>query len=158
MNRTLAAIAAIGLAAAFQAPVALAAGDDAPAPAAVRSDPDVEAGKAAIRGKDWNGAISAFNKVAAKDPKNADAQNWLGYAHRNSGNFDLAFKHYNEALRLDSKHRGAHEYIGEAYLMKGNLAKAKEHLAALDRICFFGCEEYSDLKKAIAEFENKSKK
>jgi hypothetical protein len=41
--------------------------------------------------------------------------------------------------------------------MKGDLPKAKEHLAALDRICFFGCEEYSDLKKAIAEFEKRRK-
>jgi tetratricopeptide (TPR) repeat protein len=82
----------------------------------------------------------------------------LGYANRKSGNLDLAFKHYNEALRLDPKHRGAHEYIGEAYLMKGDVAKAKDHLAALDRICFFGCEEYSDLKKAIAEHERNAMK
>ena len=82
----------------------------------------------------------------------------LGYANRKSGNLDLAFKHYNEALRLDPKHRGAHEYIGEAYLMKGDVAKAKDHLAALDRICFFGCEEYSDLKKAIAEYEQNAMK
>jgi len=67
------------------------------------------------------------------------------------------FKHYNEALRIDPKHKGAHEYVGEAYLMVGNVAKAKEHLAALDRICFFGCDEYSLLKKAVAEFEAKGK-
>jgi Flp pilus assembly protein TadD len=157
MNRALIAVAAITFAAGLQPSIAVAAGDDAPAPLRARSDPDTEAGKAAIRGKDWTAAIDAFTKVAAKDPKNADAQNWLGYAHRNSGNLDVAFRHYNEALRLDSKHRGAHEYIGEAYLMKGDLAKAKEHLAALDRLCFFGCEEYSDLKKSIAEFEKRPK-
>jgi len=66
---------------------------------------------------------------------------------------DLVFKHYNEALRIDPKHLGAHEYIGEAYLMVKDLARAKEHLAALDRLCTFGCEEFTDLKKAVAQYE-----
>jgi DNA-binding SARP family transcriptional activator len=68
---------------------------------------------------------------------------------------DQVFKHYNEALRLDPKHRGAHEYLGEAYLQVGNVAKAKEHLSALDKMCFFGCSEYDALKKAIADYDAK---
>jgi len=139
-------------------PAAYAAGGDVGAGSPfVPADPDVEAGKAALRGKDWNGAIAAFGKVVARDPKDPDMQNWLGYAYRMDGKLDLAFKHYDEALKLDSRHRGAHEYIGEAYLMKGDVAKAKEHLARLDRICFFGCTELSELKKAIAEYEKKGK-
>jgi hypothetical protein len=67
----------------------------------------------------------------------------------------LVFKHYNEALRIDPKHRGAHEYIGEAYLMVNNLPKAKEHLGALDKLCFFPCSEYTELKNAIAAHEQK---
>ncbi len=64
-------------------------------------------------------------------------QNLYAYSIRKGPNPDmqLVFKHYEEALRLDPKHRGAHEYIGEAYLMVGNPAKAKEHLAALDKLC-----------------------
>jgi Flp pilus assembly protein TadD len=139
-------------------PTLHAAGDDSAASPGAPADPDGEAGKAAIRAQNWPGAIDAFGKVVARDPRDADAQNWLGYAYRKSGKLDLAFKHYNEALRLDSRHRGAHEYIGEAYLMTGDLAKAKEHVAALDRICFFGCAELTDLKKAVAEYEKKAKK
>ena len=41
--------------------------------------------------------------------------------------------------------------------MVNNPAKAKEHLAALDKLCFFGCEEYEMLKKAIAAYEAKPK-
>jgi hypothetical protein len=67
------------------------------------------------------------------------------------------FQHYNEALRIDPKHKQAHEYLGEAYLMVGNLPKAKEHLSALDKLCFFSCSEFSDLKKAISEYETKTK-
>ena len=156
MRRILAAVL-LAAASTFAAPTVHAVGDDSPSAPGAAADPDVEAGKVAIRGKDWPGAIAAFGRVAAKEPNSPDAQNWIGYAYRMSGKLDLAFKHYNEALRLDPRHRGAHEYIGEAYLMKGDLAKAKEHLAQLDRLCFFGCTELTDLKKAIAEYEKKGK-
>jgi Flp pilus assembly protein TadD len=156
MKRFLAVVLAAG-ATMLAAPAVHAVGDDSPSAPGAPADPDAEAGKAAIRGKDWNGAIAAFGKVAAKDPKDANAQNWLGYAYRMAGKLDLALKHYSEALRLDPRHRGAHEYIGEAYLMKGDLAKAKAHQAQLDRLCFFGCTELSDLRKSIAEYEKKHK-
>jgi hypothetical protein len=52
------------------------------------------------------------------------------------------FEQYRAALQLEPKHRGAHEYIGETYLLTGNKAKAREHLAALERICGTKCEEY----------------
>ncbi len=155
MKGKLIAVAALAAASAFAPALTLAVGDSTPAPAAAKTDADFESGKAAIRSQNWSEAIGYFSKVAARDPQNAGAQNWLDYANRKSGNLDLAFKYYNEALRLDPKHRGAHEYIGEAYLIKSDVAKAKEHLAALDRICFFGCDEYSDLRKAIAEYERK---
>jgi Flp pilus assembly protein TadD len=155
MKRSLAVV--LAAAALLASPLARGVGDDSPAAPGAAADPDLEAGKAAIRGKDWNAAVAAFGKVAAKDPQDANAQNFLGYAYRMAGKLDLAFRHYNEALRLDPRHRGAHEYIGEAYLMKGDLAKAKEHLAQLDRLCFFGCTELTDLKKAIAEYEKKRK-
>jgi len=41
--------------------------------------------------------------------------------------------------------------------MVGNVAKAKEHLGQLDKICFFPCVEFTDLKKAIAEYEQKKR-
>ena len=53
-------------------------------------------------------------------------------------------------------HRGAHEYVGEAYLIVNNLAKAEEHFAALQRICLIPCEEYEDLKKAVAAYRQRT--
>ena len=123
---------------------------------AAPEDPDYVAGKQAVEAKNWQAALDAFNKVAAKDPGNANAQNYLGYTYRKSGKLDVALKHYEEALRLNPRHRGAHEYMGEAYLMTDNLAKAEEHLKALDSLCFFGCEEYRELKKAIADYKQKT--
>ncbi len=109
------------------------------------------AGLHAVKSKNWDEAVKYLGSAARAEPANADAQNLLGYAYRNQRKFDLAFKHYGEALRLDPKHKGAHEYIGEAYVLTGDKAKAQEHLAALDRICGKGCEEYQDLARAIAQ-------
>ena len=123
-----------------------------------RLDPDYAAGKAAIAAKDWNGAIRSLSSAALRDTRNADIQNHLGYAYRQSGQLQPAFTHYQKALQLNPRHRGTHEYIGEAYLMANNPAKAEEHLAALQRICLIPCEEYGDLKKAIADYRARAAK
>lgn len=114
-----------------------------------------EMGRKAIAAQDWTAAIEAMTKVADADPKNADAQNYLGYANRKLGKLDEALTHYGNALAINPKHRGAHEYIGEAYLLLGDVAKAEQHLASLDDICLFGCAEYDQLKKAIADYKAK---
>jgi tetratricopeptide (TPR) repeat protein len=121
------------------------------------SDPLMETAGAAIEKKDWDAARTALKEGIAKSPDNADYHNLYAYALRKGPKPDmkLVFKHYNEALRLNPKHKGAHEYIGEAYLMVGDVAKAKEHLAKLDDICFFKCEEYTELKEAIEAHESK---
>ena len=122
-------------------------------PGASQLDPDYAAGKKAIESKQWPAAIRSLESAALRDTRNPDIQNYLGYAYRNSGQMDLAFKHYERALQLNPRHRGAHEYVGEAYLMVNNLAKAKEHLAALQKICLIPCEELDDLREKIVEYE-----
>ena len=139
------------------APSLHADGTDSPQVAQRPLDPDYENGRKAVQAENWKLALEHFNRAAGRDAANADVQNYLGYAWRKSGNLDLAFKHYDQALRLDPKHKGAHEYIGEAYLMAGNLPKAEEHLAALDKLCFFSCEEYRDLKKAVEDYRRMKK-
>jgi len=142
------------LALAFACGPVLAAGD----PVTVETkDPVLEKVGAATKRQDWTGAAGILKEALATDPNNASYHNLYAYSLRKSANPDmnLVFKHYNDALRIDPKHRGAHEYIGEAYLMVGNVAKAKEHLSALDQLCFFGCDEHAMLKKAVAEFEAK---
>ena len=137
--------------------LALAAGDAGGSSASETKDPVLEKVSAATKRQDWAGAAIVLRDALGSDPNNANYHNLYAYSIRKGANPDmsLVFKHYNEALRIDSKHRGAHEYIGEAYLMVGNLAKAKEHLGELDKLCFFPCVEYTDLKKAIAEHEQK---
>jgi len=140
----------------------LAAGDPGgPSSSATeRKDPVMEKVATATSRKDWAGAQGVLKEALSADPNNANYHNLYAYSIRKGANPDmnLVFKHYNEALRLDPKNKGAHEYIGEAYLMVGNVGKAKEHLSQLDKLCFFGCSEYNDLKRAISEHEAKTAK
>jgi Tfp pilus assembly protein PilF len=123
-------------------------------------DPALEQARAAISRQDWAGAQNVLRDAVARNPQSAEYHNLYAYSMRMGPNpaMDQVFRHYNEALRLDPKHRGAHEYIAEAYLMTGNLAKAKEHLAELDRLCTFGCDEYSKLKGEVAAYEQQHAK
>jgi Tfp pilus assembly protein PilF len=137
---------------------ASAAGDPSPTVATrAPTDPVLERVGAATSQKDWAGAQSILKDALARNPGNADYHNLYAYTVRKGANPDmsLVFKHYNEALTIDPKHRQAHEYLGEAYLMVGNVAKAKEHLAQLDAICFFSCSEFTDLKRAIGDYEKR---
>jgi Flp pilus assembly protein TadD len=129
---------------------------DGGAPAA--SDPPAyRAGVEAIRAGDYPKAIALLREHVADKPGDANGWNWLGYASRKTGDLDAAFSHYRKALAIDPKHRGAHEYIGEAYLMAKDPDKAEEHLKILDRLCFLPCEEFTDLKKAIAAYRKSSR-
>lgn len=118
-------------------------------PNAATLDPDYAAGKKAIEAKDWRAAVKALSAAALRDTRNADIQNYLGFAHRHLGEMTRAFAHYERALQLNPRHRGAHEYAGEAALLAGDLPRAQRHLAALKSICVLPCEEYDDLKAAI---------
>jgi len=114
-------------------------------------DTELEKAKTAIARKDWAAAQAVLEPYTAANPRSADGFNLLGYSLRNLKKYDESLVAYKQALTLDPKHKGAHEYIGIAYVQMGQLDKAKEHLASLDKICPLSCEEYRDLKKAIAQ-------
>ena len=111
-------------------------------------------GVKAVKSANYKKAVKLFNKVVATKPTDADAWNYLGFSNRKLKKFDLALSAYQKALAIDPKHRGANEYLGELYLQTDELAKARERLEKLDKICYFGCDEYNDLKAAIATYEN----
>ncbi len=106
-----------------------------------------------ISAKLWPQALAELRRV--NDTGNADWNNLMGYSLRKSSPPDLAGseKFYNEALRIDPKHKGALEYSGELYLIKGDLPTAEKRLAALNKACTFGCDEYTDLKKAVERYK-----
>ncbi len=118
-----------------------------------RSPDKLEGVRAQIAAKNFPGAIDELKRL--NDTGDADWNNLMGYSLRKAPTPDFAGaeKFYNEALRIDPRHRGALEYSGELYLQTGDLAKAEQRLAALDKACFLPCAEYSDLKKAIAQYK-----
>ena len=98
-------------------------------------------------------ALPLLEKAVAAEPRNADTYNYLGFSHRKLGDTEAAFDFYRKALEIKPKHLGANEYLGELYLELGKLEKAEERFAVLDKACFFGCDEYSDLKNAIKAYK-----
>jgi tetratricopeptide (TPR) repeat protein len=116
-------------------------------------DPDFKAGKKALGAEDWNGAIAALELAALRDPFNADIQNYIGYAYRRLRQLGPAIGHYRQALMLNPRHRSAHEHLGEAYLVLGEPAMAEQLLSALQNLCLIPCDEYDDLKQAIAAYK-----
>ena len=128
------------------------AADTAPSPQQPAPD-KLSAVREQIAAKNFPGAIDELKRL--NDTGDADWNNLMGYSLRKGPTPDFAGaeKFYNEALRIDPRHRGALEYSGELYLQTGDLAKAEQRLAALDKACFLPCSEYSDLKKAIAQYK-----
>lgn len=118
-------------------------------------DPVIQSAQDGIARQDWTGTQALLKKALVANPGNADYHNLYAFATRKGPNPDmtLVLSEYAEALRLDPKHRGAHEYLGEAYLQMQNVTKAREQLAALGKLCTLGCEEYSDLKRSLAQYE-----
>ena len=116
-------------------------------------DPDFAAGKKALVAEDWNGAIAALKLAALRDPRNADIQNYIGYAYRRLRQMGPAMQHYQQALLLNRRHRSAHEHLGELYLALGEPAKAEQQLATLEDICLIPCVENDDLQRAIAAYK-----
>jgi tetratricopeptide (TPR) repeat protein len=115
-------------------------------------DPDFAAGKRALLVEDWNGAIATLELAVLRDPRNADIENYIGYAYRRLRQLGPAMGHYQQALTLNPRHRSAREHLGELYLVLGEPNKAEEHLAALKEICLIPCNEVADLERAIAAY------
>jgi tetratricopeptide (TPR) repeat protein len=115
-------------------------------------DADYVAGKQAVAARDWKRAIALLERAEARDPKDANVHNYLGFANRNDGNWEVAMNHYRTALALNPEHRGATEYMGHAFLLRGNLSLAQAQLSKLERMCGRGCEEYASLSKAIDDY------
>ncbi len=108
-----------------------------------------------LKSANYEAAIKVLQ--TANDSASADWNNLIGYAMRLKNPPDLMASEtfYKAALKIDPAHKGALEYYGELLLMKNDLAGAEQMLARLDKICFFSCEEFRDLKQAIATHKAK---
>lgn len=104
----------------------------------------------------YQDAITLLENVVTQQPRNADALNYLGFAHRKLGQNDKSLGYYQAALTNDPNHKGAREYLGELYIQMGNLPMAEEQLATLGRLCPSGCAERDQLNAALAKARPKT--
>jgi len=128
------------------------AADTAP----IKSDPAwLTESRASIKAEKYDQAIKQLQ--AANETSSADWNNLLGYSLRKKQTPDLvgAEKYYQAALKIDPNHRGALEYYGKLKLINNDLPGAEALLARLDKVCTFGCEEYSDLKEATQKYKSR---
>jgi len=131
-------------------PPALAAGSDSDDKA---PQSEYSLAKQAMADGDYDAAINKLARLHEQDPNDADVLNLLGYGYRKIGNYDEARGYYLQALAIDPEHRGANEYLGELYLETGQLDKAEQRLAVLDKDCWLGCDEYTELKESIEQYK-----
>jgi predicted Zn-dependent protease len=139
---------AILFATALTAGSALAAGTTTTGSSEPGNDAKFQAAVSAIKAKQFDAAIPMLEEVQKRFPKSADVNNYLGYTNRKVGKQDVALGFYQTALKINPDHKGAHEYLGELYVEMKDLPKAREQLAALEKICG-KCEESEDLKRHV---------
>ena len=103
-------------------------------------------GKIEKANKRYEKAFEYLIKSNKKTPSQPDTLNYLGYASRKLGNFEVAEKYYLEGLKIKPDHKGINEYLGELYIKTNRIDLAKQRLAVL-KTC--NCEEYDELKELI---------
>ncbi len=122
-------------------------------PAQTATEDDYSKAEYLIKAERYEEAIPLLKNVVAKNGRDADAWNYLGFTNRKLGRNAEALDYYNKALAIDPKHKGAHEYLGELYLQTKEPAKAQEQLVILQGLCPGGCEEVEDLQQALADYK-----
>lgn len=91
--------------------------------------------------------------LALKRADNPRVLNYLGYNTRKMGRPAEAVFYYEKAIAIAPEFTLAREYLGEAYLMLNQPAKAKEQLAAIEKLCGTTCGPYKDLAADIAGYK-----
>ena len=120
----------------------------------VSADRDYVAAVERLRAEDYPTAIALFEKLAERLPGNAEVFNYLGYTYRKVGRDTAALGAYQRALFLAPGDRRVRAELGALYLKQGEVAKAEAQLAEIDKLCFFSCREFRELKAQIDDFEN----
>jgi tetratricopeptide (TPR) repeat protein len=108
------------------------------------------AARALVLDGKYTEAIAAFLALDHND--SADVANYIGYAYRKVGDYDLSKVWYDKALAADPSHVRTWEYYGLWHLEQGNKLKAQEFLEKIHSLCGnLTCQEYVDLKLAIED-------
>lgn len=106
------------------------------------------AARALVLDGKYEEGIAAFKALGHDD--SAEVANYIGYAHRKLGNYDLSKVWYEKALAIDPNHVRTWEYYGMWHVEQGNTLKAADFLEKIRLICGgTACQEFQDLKGAM---------
>jgi len=106
------------------------------------------AARALVLDGKYEEGIAAFKALGRDD--SAEVANYIGYANRKMGNYDLAKIWYDKALAIDPNHVRTWQYYGMWHVEQGNMLKAADFLEKIRLICGgTGCQEFQDLKGAM---------
>tara|TARA_B100000242_G_C42947126_1_gene439215 strand:- start:419 stop:901 length:483 start_codon:yes stop_codon:yes gene_type:complete len=94
----------------------------------------------------YSSAFKKLKEAHAKDKKNPDILNYMGFTSRKTGNFEKAEEYYLKGLSINPKHNGINEYLGELYVQTNRIDKAKERLDVLKNC---NCKEFKELELII---------
>jgi len=109
---------------------------------------DYHAARALVLDGKYEEGIAAFKALGHDD--SAEVANYIGYANRKIGNYELAKVWYDKALTIDPNHVRTWQYYGMWHVEQGNMLKAADFLEKIRLICNgTGCKEYQDLKGAM---------
>jgi tetratricopeptide (TPR) repeat protein len=84
--------------------------------------------------RDYENAISEYEKIVDKDPGNALAYNMLGYLNYWQGNFDEALNSIRKYSVIAGKEANPHDSYGEILMYLGRYDEAIKEFEAADRI------------------------
>lgn len=113
-----------------------------------------------VKAQKYADAIPHLEEATHRNPRNAAAFLYLGFAHRmlagtlpmdqRGAEFDKASTAYQQSLAIDPNNKLLHEYLGKLYLLRREYDHAADELKNLDTLCPSGCDEHTALAQAIA--------
>lgn len=111
---------------------------------------DLEAGLAAVKGRDWALARVYLQRAVDRDPQDPDALAAMGEVYLRLGDRATARRYTEAALIVDPEHKRALATMGELFVLSGDMPEARRKAAQLAELCPRGCVERTRLQEAIA--------
>ncbi len=115
------------------------------------SDYGLTTGARLLANGKYAAAISDFENVLERNPRNIDALAGIGAAYLGLNQTKPAGDHIRKALARDNKHIGANYLYGRYYLQTGEIEQAIDQMLILDMLCGqkYKCPEAASLEAEI---------
>jgi tetratricopeptide (TPR) repeat protein len=107
-----------------------------------------EQGRALAVAGEYEDALDLLTSV--RNQNDSMVLTMIGYSKRKMGEVDEGIAYYHKALAIQPDNVLTREYLGEGYVMMGRIDLAQAELDQIGVICGVDCEQYRDLKAAIA--------